>query len=539
MAKRTMTAVCVLMVLAVWVPPLRGDAKADFQQVFGEQLRKAAATADTRDDAELAQSLLQAANDTQSNPELQILLCEKAYELGLKTPSGYGTAIEAMQLLAKVAPARRAWCLEKVLSASQTAFTRATGPAKEKAGEDLLAVLVEMGDARSEARKSAEAAALFQRAMGVATTIHSEQMIEVQGKLREAQVRQRIDQKFENLKARLAKDPKDAETRNQLVMMEVVEYEDLPAAVKRLQQDMDETLRTYVPLAAKPLDQTPEATCLELGEWSRKLMPEASLQGRLNILNKARSYYDRFVELHKTGDAALLLARKGQDDLEDEIDAVEEKLCDADGGMALFLKDIRVLSEGRSAGNRMAIAWRGQILAKATEGDDKIGLTMATFHGGKPLEVTSFNTHREDEQAAKFAQAVDALPFRTFVVLAVRWDGSAHFSQEAQEAIRSLGGKIGLYRQPEHSSYFCIGRKGLAGGAAAERIASVSLCYPPGSVDPLKTPKTDQDQVSRNTGPRWTPPVGRPSVPPIPSIPHRGGGGGGGSRGGSRGGHKG
>ena len=77
----------------------------------------------------------------------------------------------------------------------------------------------------------------------------------------------------------------------------------------------------------------------------------------------------------------------------------------------------------------------------------------------------------------------------TLVVLAVRHDGAASFTERAQAAIRSVGGKIGLYGQPQMNSYFLIGRKGMLPGQAIEKSSPGPLTYP-ASAEVAENPTT-------------------------------------------------
>jgi len=529
MTRSMALSVCVIALGTIQVSSARADAVSAFEQVYGEQLRKTVATADTRDDAELAKSLVEAAKTSTSDQALQVVLLEKAYELGMKNLVGQATATEAARMLAQLLPDRRAQYMEKIAAAAQMLYTRSTGAAKQKAGEELVGVLLEIAESCMKERDASEAVSLLRRASAVASALHSERSAEVQYHFYVAQARQKVDQKFASLKARLAKDPKDTEARNQLLLMELVEYADLEAAGKLVAGDADETLRTYVPLAAQDPKAVAEQTCLELAEWMRKLPPsDASMQGRLNALTKACEYYNVFLERHAQNDSMALLARKNLGDLSAECDALQDRIADSQGGLAGFLKDIRVLSEGRNVGNRLAIAYCGKSIVQTTEGFENMGLTLAAFRCGKLVSVECYHfgqgrgwpprrepgrdgeetTDPKEARTSRFAEAIAALPRCTYVVLAVRHDATRNFTEQDQKAIESVGGKVGLLKQAEYSSYYCIGRKGLAPGSAVERCASASICYPPGSVAPVTVrpvgPPTGP--MGPTPGPRWRPP---------------------------------
>ena len=74
------------------------DAEADYKALFGEEDQRVVTSKDTKAAADFAFKLLKTAKVNNDKKDLQILLCEKAYDFGMKDPSGYQTAIDAMKL---------------------------------------------------------------------------------------------------------------------------------------------------------------------------------------------------------------------------------------------------------------------------------------------------------------------------------------------------------------------------------------------------------------------------------------------------------
>jgi len=60
--------------------------------LFGPEARKVAQTPDTRDDAAFAEKVLNVARTADKTSGLQAMLCEKAYEYGIKNVAGCATA---------------------------------------------------------------------------------------------------------------------------------------------------------------------------------------------------------------------------------------------------------------------------------------------------------------------------------------------------------------------------------------------------------------------------------------------------------------
>ena len=72
----------------------------DFEMLFGVEAAKVGATPDGRDDAAFAEKVLAVARTADKTPPLQAMLCEKAYEYGMRHAAGCATAAAAMRLLA-------------------------------------------------------------------------------------------------------------------------------------------------------------------------------------------------------------------------------------------------------------------------------------------------------------------------------------------------------------------------------------------------------------------------------------------------------
>jgi formylglycine-generating enzyme required for sulfatase activity len=122
------------------------------------------------------------------------------------------------------------------------------------------------------------------------------------------------------LKARLDADPKDAASRKELVRLYLVEIDDPGEAARLVDESLDQAMRKYVPAAARPVEDAPEAACLELGDWYNGLADQAAAPASKGaMLRRAQGYYQRFLELHRATDlgrtAATLTLRRIEDAL--------------------------------------------------------------------------------------------------------------------------------------------------------------------------------------------------------------------------------
>jgi len=291
--------------LASSLPVLAGEAADTFNKLYGEDVKRASATASAADDLALARQLLEAAGKVTNQTAFLTLLCEKAHELAIKDPTGYPTAKAALEFLAANVPEKKVESLQKVAAMYQRPYATALGDAKAKAGEDLIEAFKVLADAQAAAEDVDGALATLKQALAVATRIKSESTAAIQAQLAGLTARQKVEKQIAALKAKLDADPKDAASRKELVRLYLVEMDNPAEAAKFLDETVDEATRKYVPAAARPIGEAPELACMELGDWYKGLADQATtLASKGAMLRRAKAYYERFVDLHKADDLA-------------------------------------------------------------------------------------------------------------------------------------------------------------------------------------------------------------------------------------------
>ena len=298
----------VLAAGGLWQAAGAEDAKAVFDSIFGERLKKAQATMTKKDDIALAEELLAATDRVKGEPALLTLMCEKAYELTSRLPDGFDVAVKAAGILAENVPDKKAESQEKVLAVRRLQYLRARGPRKQAVGEALVKVMIAVADARLAAGKASQASPLYREASITASALRRTDLTSaIVAKLKDCADRVQVENKIQELKARLQRNADDAAVRRELILLYVVEL-DNPAEAKKLLTDAaDPTLQTYVPLAAEEIETVAPAACLELGGWYVGLAKQATSKGgQLRALLRAQRYYQRAVESGKVTGAALL-----------------------------------------------------------------------------------------------------------------------------------------------------------------------------------------------------------------------------------------
>ena len=298
--KHTLVLVAVAVILGAVHPASADEADDLFASFYGERYKKVQATRDKADDIELAKDLLAAAEKITDHQGLLALFYEKAYALTHREPAGYALAIRAAATLAEKIPAKQAECREKVLAVRRSQYLRGTAAQKREAAGALIKGHLADAAAHEKQRNITEALAAARKALGVATATRSPARGEVLAEIKRLTARQRVAMRMKGLRMKLAANPADTDTRHELIRMLVIEFDDPAAAVKVLEGATDETLRTYVPLAAGPIDKLAAAVCAELGDWYWSQYPKAdTVPAKVVCLGRAQKYIERFLSLEK------------------------------------------------------------------------------------------------------------------------------------------------------------------------------------------------------------------------------------------------
>ncbi len=312
----------VLAIVVCVVMSAAAQEQGDATQKLIQRIAKSA-----KGDADAAAKLLAAAKALQDDPKVQVAICEAAYKYGIKAAGGFGSAIEALDILDKVAAERAAIWAEKRTVVYRILYIRATGKDKQQHGKPLIEMLLKTGDEKSKQRKMKEAVGLYREALTVAKWLKLPERVEISQKLVAAVHLLQVQIAIDSLKAKLAANPGDKATRNSLIEMCLVGLDSPAEAAKYLSDDCDESLRKYVPLAAKPLEELKEAECLALAQWYEQLIDKGTTPtSKANAAGRALRYYLQFLSLHETKDAIGVGARVALKNLEERIKKMGLKL---------------------------------------------------------------------------------------------------------------------------------------------------------------------------------------------------------------------
>ena len=290
---RRLACHCALaVVLLAAVPAARAGEGAEVEGVIRDVLRGA------KTPLERARRLLTAADAATDNAALRVALLKRAYlqAKDLYSPAGLAAAEGALDQLAQLQPDKKDQWLADKLAMYRPAFKRMTAKtaARRELGGKLVALLLRAGGQQEARGKWQAAAGLYREARFPAHTLNLFEREEVSERSDRATHFMRLGLQAASYERALKRTPTDAAARGKVIRAYLVDLDDPAAAAKFLAADVDEVTRTYVPLAAKAVDELSPAAARELGDWyAATLLPQASGPSRMLLLRRARGAYQR------------------------------------------------------------------------------------------------------------------------------------------------------------------------------------------------------------------------------------------------------
>lgn len=274
---------------------------------YADRRKAVDATTGKDDDVALAAEHLQNVATFAEYPSLALVLCEQAYELGMRHRDGYATAAQAAETLLSDFAELKVEHLPKVVRAYEAQYS--SNVDRSTAGERLIELYVDSAKASAAADDFAAAFRTLIKAYPIASSLKSPRKGEVLSVRRYYQTRRD-----------LAKKPSDLKLRMEAIRICIAELDDPATAETLLDGSLDEITKTYVPVAAQDPGEVAEGACLELGNWYLEQTAKASQEGKLICLTRATTYLERYLSLHETKDQprakAELLLDKASKQLE-------------------------------------------------------------------------------------------------------------------------------------------------------------------------------------------------------------------------------
>ena len=270
-----------------------GQAEKLFESLYGKRLAAVRRTAATADDVALAKEMLEAVTVVKAEPAMVSLLCERACDLAAAAGE-YAQAIAAMETLLKHCPDLKPFCDKKITEVCEWQYLRAARLEKRGVGMKLVPRYLAQSVREAGAKDHSAAIASARKALRIAVALRLRVRGEIQDRILMLTQRRSFVEQVRSMKAAVKNDPDNAAVRSRLIRRLVFELDD-PAEAAKYLAGADETLSTYVPLAAQPIDKLAPAASMELAEWYRREAGGLDRTPKAICLGRAATYVQRFL----------------------------------------------------------------------------------------------------------------------------------------------------------------------------------------------------------------------------------------------------
>ena len=308
-----LTALIILQVAVFLLVTCIGDGAVadtdDDTRVFVVEVIR-----DARTDSERFTRLVDAVSLAADNRQLRIALLEKAVGYGtksLRTLEDCTGVNNALAMLGEEDADRKPlWMSRQAVVPRRICVLTESQPEKTKAAWELVDLLIDSGNGYASQGKWINAIAAYRDAKSAAITFKLPNAAKLGGFVGSATylygVSKRIDASAKVLKA----SPDDVKARTSLVTATLTVMNDPAAAAGYLNDDLDERLQVFVPMAAKDAEDVPTAGCKDLGDWYYKELSSTAIPiVKLRMLRRAEQYYSRMLEGQETSDVGTVAVK--------------------------------------------------------------------------------------------------------------------------------------------------------------------------------------------------------------------------------------
>ncbi len=292
------------LILLVIAGGITGLVRADETEDFIKEIIQGA-----RSDSERSAKLMEAVAMTGDNQTLQIALLEKTVAYGVKgmrTSDDCVRVERAAGLLAAKVPEKRAyWTMQKAKVYRRMQLMTKSKAEKKALAVKIVEILVSAGEIAARQGDWRTSFGAYGEAKAAANPynllVKGNLTNRVQAIMVLAKAREKVDKYAEVL----TKKPDDADIRAKIIETLLTTLDDPAAAAKYINEDVDQKLQAYVPLAAKDISEVPEEGCKSLAEWyGKELAKTFSSLTKYKMLQRAKRYYERALSLHDKADIA-------------------------------------------------------------------------------------------------------------------------------------------------------------------------------------------------------------------------------------------
>ncbi len=136
-----------------------------------------------------------------------------------------------------------------------------------------------------------------------------------------------------------------------------------------------------------------------------------------------------------------------------------------------YARYTHAVSGGFRNGNKVFIKIGNHVFYEnVPHGIPHAGVYVVAVSKNRVLLQNFYNTYFAQGASMAMARDIAKLPEGSFVVVAVKDEGTRNFDKAGQKMLNKIGAGTGLLNQEARTSYLCLGIKGLNKGMAIEKV---------------------------------------------------------------------
>jgi len=414
------------------------NAQKLFDSLYGAEFQRVLASKETNGKVVLAEKLLVAANKADSIPELQVLLCEKVIQLSMAEPKGYDKALSAIEILVSKSPDKAQTFQETVLKIRKYQYEAGSVSSRAKAAGAYADCLVSTAIAKVRQGETEEAKKLCVLAQRLARENRLSDTESLDVKIKYFEEAQKTAAKISQLEGVIKANPANTKARDELIRILLVDQDNPVEALKYLNDTSEEKARKYLPIAAGESEEISEALNVEIGQWYYDLAGQAGFLGKAAMLNRAKSYYERFLLMHPTKDQSQTIAELALDSIKSDLaKTASAAKAAAASGNSQWVDLLKLIDPTKNVVLGKCVQEEGGI--RLTGDWRRLVVPPVVVSGNYDLEVTFVNKNSEGRLGLLLPVGNTAVDL---------WLGSGNDNQGADFGIEMINGKENTQVKP-------------------------------------------------------------------------------------------
>jgi len=285
----------------------QAEASKLFEELFGQEVRSVKKTPDRTDDVELGQRLLKSLESVKSQPALIAIICQQAYSLCMRHPSGTESAMLAMRTLALRIPDKAESSLDRLIALQRRKYMTSKSKTRASAAGDLIRELESAGDLLVKHEKIDKALVYYRQAVSLSVPAGNSPD-RLKSKIGAIEYKRKTKSRLASLYEEIKANPKDVQAASELAMFHIVQRND-PVEARGLSKVLDKKTRQMIILAVQDPRDLSQDECMQLGAWYQAQADQASGPAQAAMLQRVMTYYRQFIERNKSKDLRQVKAQ--------------------------------------------------------------------------------------------------------------------------------------------------------------------------------------------------------------------------------------